>query len=45
MLLEKNGDQFCEKDVEIVTEQEAMLFVANASTKARNAILSRTIQN
>lgn len=41
----KNGDQFLEKDVEIVTEQEAMIFVANASTIARNMILNRTIQN
>lgn len=41
----KNGDQFFEKDVETVTEQEAMIFIANASTIARNMILNRTIQN
>lgn len=41
----KNGNQFLEKEVEIVTEQEAMIFVANASTKAKNMILNRTIQN
>lgn len=43
--VEKIDDQFLEKDVEIVTEKEAMLFIANASTKARNVILNRTIQN
>lgn len=43
--IKKIDDQFLEKDVEIVTEKEAMLFIANASTKARNIILNRTIQN
>lgn len=42
---EKINDLFLEKDVEVVTEKEAMLFIANASTKARNVILNRTIQN